>query len=79
MAGEARTKKGYLKCRFCDFETPRFRKLKGSKSITGPEAAFGRLLGHIEREHRAEWPEIERQLEEIAADCEVREALPSFS
>ncbi len=68
----------YIKCRFCDWRIPRFRTRK-DRSISGPEQSYGHLLDHIERDHRSEWPEIARQLEEIFAESESRETAKTFS
>lgn len=68
-----------VKCRFCDWTTPRFRRWKGGKRTSGPEVAYLRLLNHIEQEHPVEWEEIERYLDTFREESAEVESLPTFS
>ena len=68
-----------IKCKFCDWTTPRFRRSRSNRKITGPDQAYGRLLDHIERKHPTEWPGIESFLDEVSETELERESASSFS
>mgnify|MGYP001610768638 CR=1 FL=1 len=57
------TQPSLVKCRFCSWTTPRFRTWKGGRRTSGPGTAYLRLQDHIQREHPAEWAEVEEYLD----------------
>ena len=66
-----------IKCRFCGWQTLRFRRLKSGR-LRGPENAYAELLRHIEYAHKDQWQEIESYLESLYSEVETIENLPRF-
>lgn len=71
MAAKSSTE-NRIGCRFCDWTTPKWRRLKDN-TLSGPSKAYGRLFSHVESEHPVEWREVVKALDSIAEEAEARE------